>query len=356
MFARTPQRLLIAPQDIRTGDPTIAADIYAGYYAFGGKIVDARAISPFEIAPPSESWAKALNGFGWLRHLRAANTNLARGNARALVEDFIAVQKRGGGETAWEPRTVARRTLSFLSHSPLLLGGDDAEFYRNFMRVLARGAHLLQRRISEGLEGEPRLLGAVALAAYGLCVQGGGPTLKRATRLLIDQIDLQILRDGGHIGRNPQTLVDLLFDFLPLRQTYAARGLAPPDALLNAIDRMMPMLRTFRHGDGALALFNGMGVTAPERIATLLTYDDARGQPLANARYSGYQRLEGAGALALVDCCAPPPPVFSGEAHAGCLSFEFSFEGERIVVNCGNPGGHREAARQIARATAAIRP
>ncbi len=56
--ARQPERLLIAPQDIRTGDPTIAADIYAGYYAFGGKIVNAHGRSPFSLDPP-------LSGMGW---------------------------------------------------------------------------------------------------------------------------------------------------------------------------------------------------------------------------------------------------------------------------------------------------
>ena len=30
---RTPDRLLIAPQDIRTADPTVAADIYSGYFS-----------------------------------------------------------------------------------------------------------------------------------------------------------------------------------------------------------------------------------------------------------------------------------------------------------------------------------
>ena len=47
--ARVPERLLIAPQDIRTADPTIAADIAAGYFAFGGRIVNASGGSPFAI-------------------------------------------------------------------------------------------------------------------------------------------------------------------------------------------------------------------------------------------------------------------------------------------------------------------
>ena len=33
-------RLLIAPQDIRTADATRAEDIYAGYFAFGARIVN----------------------------------------------------------------------------------------------------------------------------------------------------------------------------------------------------------------------------------------------------------------------------------------------------------------------------
>ena len=57
---------------------------------------------------------------------------------------------------------------------------------------------------------------------------------------------------AGHISRNPGALIELLIDLLPLRQTFAARNIAPPPALLNAIDRMMPMLRFFRHGDGTL--------------------------------------------------------------------------------------------------------
>ncbi len=40
----------------------------------------------------SAAWARALAGFGWLRHLRAADTAVARANARALVDDFLTWQ------------------------------------------------------------------------------------------------------------------------------------------------------------------------------------------------------------------------------------------------------------------------
>jgi uncharacterized heparinase superfamily protein len=187
----------------------------------------------------------------------------------------------------------------------------------------------------------------------GLCAEGLPQLAKKGTQLLVDEIKRQILADGGHVSRNPRLLVEFLLDLLPVRQAYTSRGQEAPAELLNAIDRMMPMLRMFRHGDGSLALFNGMGVTAPETLATILAYGDARGTAIANARQSGYQRLEAHNCLVIMDTGRPPPAIFSRAAHAGCLAFEFSSGPQRIVINCGVPEASRVALREAARATAA---
>jgi uncharacterized heparinase superfamily protein len=344
---------LIAPQDIRTSDPTLAADIYAGYFAFGGKIVNAHGRSPFELEPGSVAWARALASFGWLRHLRAADTAVARANARALVDDFLNLAGKPSPIPAWEPEVAARRMLAFLSQSPVILDGADRVFYRRFMKNLGRTQVFLERKIAGGLAGEPRLIAAIALAEFGLCVEGTSKLARKGTKPLAEELERQILPDGGHVSRNPEILLDLLPDLLPLRQAYAARGLPPPAQLLNAIDRMMPMLRLFRHGDGTLALFNGMGVTPPELLATIIAYDDVRAQPLTSARHSGYQRLEAADAIVLIDAGRPPPQIYTHRAHAGCSSFEFSVGAQPLVINCGAPDANRAPAREAARMTAA---
>jgi len=345
-------RLVISPQDLRTADPTRASEIYAGRFAFAGKIVVCDGRSPFEMTPPSDEWAETLLGFGWLRHLRAAESGITRANARALVDEWIMLQ--GSLEPiAWRPDIVARRILSWLSQSPLVLHDGDAKFYRRFLRSLTRHLRYLRRTASTARDGLPRLQCLIALTAGSLCLAGQERLLKAMTRRLADELQRQILPDGGHASRNPGALIELLLDLLPLRQTFSARNVPPPEALNNAIDRMMPMLRFFRHGDGVFAHFNGMGPTPADWLATVLAYDDARGEPVANAPHSGYQRLQTGGALVLIDTGRPPPMGLSYEAHAGCLSFELSSRQNRIVVNCGLPATNRDGWRPAARATAA---
>ncbi|MDX3809012.1 heparinase II/III family protein [Bosea thiooxidans] len=349
---KSASRLLFAPHDLRTADPTTAGDFYAGYYAFAGRTVRSHGESPFDVEPPTEAWAEALYGFGWLRHMRAADTAIARANARSLVEDFI-VKRRDRTDIARRPAVAARRLISFLSHSPLLLEGADHAFYERFLRHVSRLAERVNLALAGAVDGADRINSLIAVTLAAICLDGQDARRRRAEVLLSDELDDQILPDGGHLSRNPRLLIDFLLDLLPLRETFAARGLEPPRGVLTAIERMMPHLRLFRHGDGALALFNGMGTTPPDLMATLAAYDDARGRPTEHAAYSGYSRLAAERSVVVVDAGAPPRGAYSTEAHAGCLAFEFSSGAQRIIVNCGDSRFGPSELRLAARSTAA---
>ena len=345
-------RLIIAPHDLRAADATRAAEIYAGRFVFAGKIVTCHGRSIFDLEPPSEDWEVALLGFGWLRHLRAADTALTRANARSLVDDWISnpLHRRPVGRRA---DVMARRVMSLLSQAPLVLGDTDGKFYRRYLRGLSREIRYLRYSMLDIPDGVPRLQVLIALCYASLCLANQARHIRTATRKLSDELQRQILPDGGHISRNPGALVELLSDLLPLRQTFAARNIAPPPALLNAIDRMMPMLRFFRHGDGSFALFNGMSNAPSDLLATLLAYDDSHGTPMANMPHTGFQRLDGGAMTVIMDTGPPPSPSVSHDAHAGCLSFELSSGPSRIVINCGMPSAGRDSWRPFARSTLA---
>jgi len=342
--------LAIAPHDLRTSDATFADDIYAGLFVFAGRSLAVQGRSPFDYAAPSPEWAEALYGFGWLRHLRAADTPLARANARAFVADLMA--GRGDPVLAGATSVTARRLISFLSQSPLVLEGADHAFYQAFLRLIRRTARDLERALRQGVLPQARLEAAVALCYAGLCCEGLQPILRRATRILSRELDRQVMPDGGHRSRDPRFAMELALDLLPLRQSFLSRRVDPPEALLRAIDRMLPLLRLLRHADASLSHFNGMGATAADHLATLLVYDGTMARPLTHAPHSGYERLEGGRVVLVADVGYAPPLLQSAKAGAGCLSFEMSSGPQRIVVNCGLPEIGEEL-RRLARTTAA---
>ena len=254
---------------------------------------------------------------------------------------------------AWETGVVARRVIAWLDQTPLILDGCDIDFYRRFMKSLTRQVRYLRRTAYDGPHGLPRLRVMIALSAAALSMSEQQRFLKQASKWLDLELVRQILPDGGHVSRNPAAILELLMDLLPLRQAFTARGSQPSRILLSAIDRMMPMLRFFRQGDGSFAHFNGCGDTASDQLATVLAYDDVRGAPLSNAPHSGYQRIEAGDTILIVDAGRPPPIDFSTDAHAGCLSFEMSVGRQRLIINCGVPVPSAGPLRRLARTTAA---
>jgi uncharacterized heparinase superfamily protein len=350
---RTPERVLIAPPDLRLADPQIALEIYYGRFPLSGHLVETGGVSPFQIEVPNGGWQKSLHAFRWLRHMRAAGTDLAAANARALVSDWIAAHGGRISGVAWEPATTAKRIIAWLQHSSVVLQGAEFPFYRAFLKSLAVQIRYLRSMVREMPDGKDRLRARIALAFAALSLPAPASALRGATRNLAEELDRQILPDGGHISRNPMVVMELLADLLPLRHTYANQAETPPDALINAIERMLPALRFFRHQDGSLARFNGMGATIHDRIAAILRHDDTAGAPLLHAPHSGYERLSMGATTVIADTGLPPPATVSNAAHAGCLSFEMSSGRQNFIVNCGIDTYGAADFRPLARATAA---
>ncbi|MET0941262.1 MAG: heparinase II/III family protein [Mesorhizobium sp.] len=350
---RTPERVLIAPPDLRQADPQIAMEIYYGRFPLSGYLVETGGQSPFHIQVANQDWLQALHGFRWLRHMRAAGTDLAAHNARALVSDWISSHGSRISGVAWEPATTSRRVIAWLQHSSVVLQGAEFPFYRAYLRSLAVQIRYLRSMAPEMTDGEERLRVRIALAFAALSLPAPKTAVRNASRNLAAELDRQILPDGGHVSRNPFAVLEILADLLPLRHTYANQAETPPDALMGAIDRMLPALRFFRHQDGSLARFNGMGATIQDRIAAILRHDDTAGQPLLHAPHSGYERLSMGGTSVIADTGPAPQPEVSSVAHAGCLSFELSSGRQHYIVNAGVDAFGAEDFRPLARATAA---
>jgi len=349
----TPDRLVVAPIDLRIADPHIAEEIYSGRFAMGGSMVDTGGGSPFQVEVSNQSFNRSLHGFGWLRHMRAADHDLAFANARALVDDWISVEGRELGGLAFEPDVLANRLIAWFSHSPIVLRGADHGFYRRFLKSIALQTRYL-KHVAGAMPGdETRFKARIALAMASLCVPSSAGAVRAASRYLDSEIDAQILPDGGHVSRNPMVLIDLLTNLLPLKQTYINLGQKPPRNMAAGMDRMFSALRFFRHSSGELVLFNGASAVSADRLLGVLRYDETSGVAFREMPHSHYQRLSAGNCVVVADTGAPPRGILSSQAHAGCLSFELSSGANCFVVNAGAPVVSPSPYADFARMTAA---
>lgn len=351
--ASVPEQITIAPIDLRTPDPLIVQEFYQGRYMLSGQIVTTDGISPFKVENANRNWMKELHRFGWLRHYSSRRDGLAITSAQANLSDWLEGLPESQEKTAWEIDIASERLIYWLCHSDILVSGVSHEYYRMFMRALGSHVRFLKRNAPTAALGMQQLLSYLALSYASISHSNQQTSLKFARDRLGSELDWQILPDGGHVSRNPQAIIRLLALLLPFKQACIATGVETPEGVINAIERMLPALRFFRMGDGNLARFNGGGVTESDLLATLLRYDEMQGEPIWHAAQSGYQRLALGSSIVLLDVGNSPKGELSAEAHAGCLSFEFSSGNTCVFANCGTPIVIPDNASAVWRSTAA---
>jgi uncharacterized heparinase superfamily protein len=350
--ARPPAALAGRLRDLRPGDPETGRALLAGVFAHGGERLTVGADGDvWAPEPPSARFADWLNGFSWLRDLLAADPHAAPARARELFDGWLKWFGKWD-KTAWAPGPTARRAYFWLADAPTLFPDDDPGSPAR-LDALARHARHLEHLSSLPPDERESFAVAIALAAAGACLPDGDRLLEAGLDRCAEEARRQVLPDGGHVSRSPETGVELLADLYALDDAVHARGRELPDAVRRAIDRLAPMLRFFILSDGGLAAFHGGGEGDRGLIEALLACDDSGGRAFEFAPHSGYHRVAADGMTLIFDIAGPPPGGFSVDAHSSCLSFELAADGERLIVNCGWSPDQAERFREPVRATAA---
>jgi uncharacterized heparinase superfamily protein len=305
---------------------------------------------PWSVPPPGPAAAAAMHGFGWLLDLKALGSKPARSRAQDLVRGWIRAHPRWHEQT-WSPGILGRRLMAWLAAVDFLLSGQDDAFRASFERSLAMQArHLVRSAPQEGGTAEA-FAAAGGLLAAALCLGIGEPDA--AIDLLEREVDRQVLPDGCHIQRNPALHLAVLRDVIAIRTLLIAADLDVPLFVEGVIERMVGMLRFFRHGDGGLALFNGSKEEDVYRIDATLAEAGVKELPPASALSGRFERVVAGSLLLLVDVGVPPPAGADRLAHAAPGALEISVGRERLIVNCGGYAGDDARWQQAMRSTAA---
>ena len=349
-MGRVPDAPALPVRDPWPGDPARGALLLKGELEFAGATVALRP-GAFAVAAGSAAMRAHVHGFAWMRDLRALGTDAARMRARALAQDWIAAPALD--PIAGKPDVAGARLASWLGHYDFFAASADDGFRQKLMGRLVTDARSLSALLpTEELDGRA-LTALKGLVAASVALPDHPTFLTRAMKVLPGELSRQVLGDGSHCERSPAMLMAALQDLTEIRALLQAAQIAAPPALATAIERMAPALRTLRHGDGGLSLFNGSKESDPVLVDLVLNQAGRTGRPSASLTEGGFQRLQAGRTVLIIDCGAPAPAKLDRVAHAGTLAFELSVGRDRMVVNLGSALAAGGEWRDATRATAA---
>lgn len=302
-------------------------------FVFAGRTYE-KGASPWKANQTDQAWQNYIHSHAWLADLCQQGSAEALIKARQLVSNWIE-QNALWSDLAWGADVVADRLVMWMVFHPHLTQSADETFIKSFYTSFSQQASHLSRSFCRGLTGVNLLRALRGKLYLALFVAGFDKNRDKVLSRLADQLDQQILADGGHVSRSPSTLLHTLAFALEVRAVLDAEQIEVPDGIHRAIDRMAPMVRTMRHADGTLALFHGGQEENKQQIDALLEQTGNQGCALSDARHSGYQRIEAGQTVLIMDVAAPPMLDVQPHGHAAPLSFEFSCADERVLVNCG---------------------
>jgi uncharacterized heparinase superfamily protein len=339
-------------------------------FTFLNKTIDCNGSIPWNDHRHARLWLYHLNYFDFLNvsfELPEEETTLK--SALEITLDWCAHNTQGT-EVGWEPYALSVRIVNWLKfliqhQRSLELLGLETEV-KTFIESLGTQAATLERRLEKDLRGNHLLKNIKALLFAGAMLDTRLSTRWRAKgqRLLEQELNEQILLDGGHFERSPMYHAQILEDLTEIRLLYDRMGLrlACADLLLRKIDSMTRFLRAILHPDGEIPLFNDsvLGGARPTRHLLAMT-ESPEGANVESEPYtivfpeSGYGVIRSAEARStLIFDCGPLGPDYQpGHGHCDVLSYELSLGGQRVVVDTGVSTYGPAPERAYERSTAA---
>jgi len=283
---------------------------------------------------------------------------LDTGTGLELIRDFS--MKFRSVEAAFEPYPISLRCVNwikFLNSNDNLSGTfrdkEDivSDLYNQYRFLTKRpeyhllGNHLLENGIS-------LLFGAFFFHSFSFYT--------KAKKILLKELEEQILSDGAHFELSPmyhQIILDRILDSVNLLKSN--RLFNDQEQLLSVlIDRaslMLGWLKEITFSDGNIPLVNDSAKGIAPDTKSLLEYASALNLMPAEIQLKecGYRMFRNGNYELFVDYGIPGPDYIPGHAHSDIFSFVLYHKGVPVIVDTGVTTYQAGSTRSFERSTRA---
>lgn len=280
---------------------------------------------------------------------------------KELLERWIHDNKIGKG-VGWEPYPTSLRIVNWIKWS-----FSDNTLSNYCKQSLLFQAAWLNQRIEWHILGNHLFVNAKALVFAGLFFfnEDSKVWLKKGLKIINDELDEQILDDGGNFELSPMyhaIFLEDLLDLINIARVYPnIISELQVNKWIKVTKKMLNWLNAMVHPDGEIAFFNDAAIGIAPRLNELIMYAKRLGinyctimpDRVTHLSSSGYIRFTSNKAVVLLDVASIGPDYQPGHAHADTLSFELSLFCQRVLVNVGTSEYGISSVRNHERSTKA---
>ena len=325
-------------------------------------VIDEMAWEPKNLSSETEEmWLIKLHSFDWLNDENSAALSLNQSSY--LILDWLS--KYGNEHSkAWEPYTLSKRIVSWIKWlsanqaAPEITSIVKLSVSQQLKRLFVDleycnpGNHLIEN-IRGFLAGCCLLITSSQYFNNELEYQ-----LEEIIDEAINQLNIQILKDGAHFERSPYyhyKVLEAVKDIKNLAVNISKQGFLIPEILEKAqnlimlcddkISKMTEWLEKMTFPNGEICQISDSARIKVfkhsfEELTELL--DDSGFFIKHNSDYSF-----------ILSCGSPSPVFLPDHSHCDIFSYELEVNGNRIIIDSGCSGYDNETLRQMSRETEA---
>lgn len=293
-------------------------------------------------------WAYNLNYMDWLEQ-----ENISQEECIEWIDRFI--DDLPANHVGLDPYPVALRIINwvkFFSKNP------ECQSKQRNDSTYAQ-TQLLERKLEYHLLGNHLLEDSYALTIASIYFSDER-MFRKASKLLLAQLNEQILPDGMHYEQSPMyhcIMLDRLLDCINFsvnnilfegQETFN-------DAIKKKASQMLGHLASITYSDGAIPLLNDSANDIAPTANELYDYAKRLNVEWSTVRLStcGYRKLGDGHMEAVIDIGNIAASYQPGHSHADTFSYELRIDSQPIIVDTGISTYNKNDRRQYERSTAA---
>ena len=310
------------------------------------KIEDFNVQSIWENKHLSYNNFKKLHSFYWLFSIDLKSSNEV---TQSIVENWIKKNENYEAKS-WEIDILSKRVIAWISNSKITYDKSGNNYKNIFNEIISKQTNHLINEINRSSDLNDKMIGCTAITLAGIAYKNNR-FLEYGLHLLKKIINTSFDNNYFPKSRNIRQMVFYLKYFILIRELLKDSFNDIPEYLNEMIHFLGKSYDFFWGSLRQSLLFNGNNNSNNKDFDEYLSLFRYK---FKNDKFdiSGYTVLKNKNAVLAMDTGSNPVRNYSENYQSGPLSFEFFFQGKKLITNSGYFQDHNHQLNSISKSTA----